>query len=182
MSSFRGPDQLAESATCLVADASVLINLIHSARLDLLAAVVDSAVLVPREVVAEITRPEQATALEEAIRAGILRPISITAIEEIEIYAELETVMGKGEAACLAAASGRGCLVACDERGRLARAAQEVLGEGRVINTPGLFVLAIHHGELSIAQADAIKAHQEESRFTMRFESFADVVDGSAAP
>ena len=58
--------------------------------------------------------------------------------------------MGKGESACIAIAEQREWLVASDERGRFLRIAKERLGEGRILNTPGLFVLGIRAGLLSV--------------------------------
>lgn len=111
-----------------------------------------------------------------ALEASLLRQESSTDPGEIARYAELKRVMGKGEAACLAMAETRGWSIAADEGGRFARMARERLGEGRILNTPGILVLAILAELLSVDEADALKARLEENRFTMAFRSFRDVL------
>ena len=88
--------------------------------------------------------------------------------------------MGRGEAACLSMAEQRGWLAAVDERGRFLRLARERLGEGRILNilnTPGILLLAIHAGLVSVDEADVLKARLETHRYRMRFDSFRDVLD-----
>jgi hypothetical protein len=84
--------------------------------------------------------------------------------------------MGQGEAACLAMAESRGWIVASDERRRFRREVFSRLGEGRLVTTPGLFVLAIRVGRLSVDEADQMKAVLEQHRFRMTFGSFRDVI------
>ena len=61
-------------ATRIVAvDASVLINLIRAGRLSLLGAIAGRRFVVPEQVVEEVSHPEQAAALDHAIRAGHVR-------------------------------------------------------------------------------------------------------------
>ena len=85
--------------------------------------------------------------------------------------------MGRGEAACLSMAEQRGWLVAVDERGRFLRMARERIGEDRILNTPGILLLAIHTGLLSVDEADVLKARLETHRYRMKFDSFRDVLD-----
>ncbi|HYQ83644.1 MAG TPA: hypothetical protein VEP28_06525, partial [Rubrobacter sp.] len=66
-------------------------------------------------------------------------------------------------------------LLASDEKRRLLREAGDRLGPGRVLNTPGLFVLAIRGGLMTIEEADAAKLVLERHRFRMRFSSFRDL-------
>lgn len=164
------------STTVVVADTSVLINFIHARRLHLFGVLNDFRFVVAEQAVEEVTRPEQAEALEDAIRSGHVEPETSTDIAEIGLYTELRHILGRGEAASLAMAEFRGWLLACDEKGRFLREARERLGENRLINTPGLIVLAIRGGHLSVQQADEIKGVLEMRRFKMPFESFADVV------
>jgi hypothetical protein len=84
--------------------------------------------------------------------------------------------MGRGEAASLAFAVTRGSYVASDERRVFLREARQRLGEGRIIDTPGLPVLAIRRQKLTVDDADRAKATLETHRFTMRFDSFANVI------
>ena len=85
--------------------------------------------------------------------------------------------MGRGEAACLSMAEQRGWLVAVDERGRFLRMARERIGEGRILNTPGILLLAIRAGLLSVDEADGLKARLETHRYRMKFDSFRDVLN-----
>src|SRR5215470_3847723 len=77
-------------------------------------------------------------------------------------YAELRRIMGQGEAACLAMAAARGWMVASDERRWFRREAVAHLGEGRLVTTAGLLVLAIRAGFLSMEEADHTKAVLEQ--------------------
>jgi predicted nucleic acid-binding protein len=87
--------------------------------------------------------------------------------------------MGQGEAACLALAESRGWLIASDERRRFRREVFARLGEGRLVTTAGLFVLAIRAGILTVEEADQMKAVLEQRRFRMTFASFRDVLSES---
>lgn len=161
----------------VVLDASVLINLIHAGRLDLLAKIEGYEFVVPEQVVAlEITYPDQARVLAEGLERGWVRREESTDTAEIALYAELAGVMGKGEAACLAVAACRGWMVGCDEGGRFRREAVARLGRERLVNTPGIIVLAIRRGLLSVEEADAIKDVLKERRYVMPFASFRDVL------
>jgi predicted nucleic acid-binding protein len=161
----------------VVLDASVVINLIHAGRLDLLGNIEGYEFVVPEQVIAlEVTYPEQAQALSAALEAGWVRRVESTDTVEIGLYAELSAVMGKGEAACLAMAAHRGWMVACDEGRRFRRQAEACIGRDRVVNTPGLIVLAIRRGLLSIEEADGIKDVLAQHRYVMPFASFRDLV------
>ena len=70
----------------VVADTNVLINLIHSGRLDLLGALTAFEFVVPDHVVAEITVPAQRQALEIALTRRALRQESITDPGELATY------------------------------------------------------------------------------------------------
>ncbi len=160
----------------VVTDATVLINLIHVGRLGLLGALDDYEFVVPPEVEAEVSDPAQAAALAGAFDAGHIARVSFTGTAELEVYADLVQAIGMGEAACLAMAEVQGWYVASDERRRFLRLAGERLGPGRVVNTAGIFVLAIRAGLLSVEAADNDKRALEGRRFKMRFTSFRDVL------
>jgi predicted nucleic acid-binding protein len=164
-------------ARTVVLDASVVINLIHAGRLDLLGKIDGYEFVVPEQVIAlEVTYPEQAKALSAALEAGWVRRVESTDTVEIGLYAELSAVMGKGEAACLAMAAHRGWMVACDEGGRFRREAEVRIGRGRIVNTPGIIVLAIRRGLLSIEEADRIKDVLAQHRHVMPFASFRELL------
>jgi predicted nucleic acid-binding protein len=166
----------APSEKVIVTDQNVLINLIHVGRLDLLSALSDFRFVVPDHVVTEITTPEQRQQLQAALARHDLHQESLTAPQELALYTELHRFMGQGEAACLAMAESRGWIVASDERRRFRREVFSRLGEGRLVTTPGLFVLAIRVGCLSVNEADQMKAVLEQHRFRMTFGSFRDVI------
>ncbi len=160
----------------VLTDTSVLINFLHVGLLSLLGALAGFDFVLPVEVRREVRHPEQAEALEEAIQRGSLKQIEITEPAEMDLLAKFTEVMGLGEAACLAVAESRGWLLASDERGRFARIAAKRLGQGRMVNTPGLLLLAIQQGHLTVAEADRVKAKLEKHRFKMKFGSFGDLV------
>jgi predicted nucleic acid-binding protein len=161
----------------VVLDASVVINLIHAGRLDLLAKIEGYEFVVPEQVIVrEVTYPAQAEALAEGLEQGWLRREESTGMAEIALYAELAGLMGKGEAACLAIAATRGWIVGCDEGGRFRREAMARVGRERLVNTPGIMVLAIRRGLLSVEEADSIKDVLARHRYMMPFASFRDVM------
>jgi predicted nucleic acid-binding protein len=163
-------------ARVVVADANVVINLIHAGQFALLGALPGYEFAIPEDVVSEITDPGQRRVLEAAPPAGRLRRETVADPQELARYAEFRGIMGKGEAACLALAECRGWLIASDEKRPLRREVERRLGPGRLITTPGLFVLGIRGGVLSIEEADRAKALLEQRRFRMPFRSFRDVV------
>jgi len=160
----------------VVTDANVIINLIHAGHLALLGALPSYEFVVPEDVVGEITDPAQQEALAAAIAEGHVRQETITAPSELTRYAQLRQVVGRGEAACLALAESRGWLIASDEKRRFRREVLASLGPGRLVTTPGLFVLAIRAGVISVEQADHAKAVLEGNRFRMGFKSFREVI------
>lgn len=164
----------------VVTDANVLINLIHAGRLELLGAVSGYRFVVPEQVVAEVSVPAQRARLADALGQGLLRQEAL-GVEALALYGELRSVMGRGEAACLAAAHGKAWWVASDEKGPFRREALARLGQGRLVTTPGLFVLAIRAGVLTVDEADEAKAILERNRFRMKFRSFRELLGSRVA-
>jgi predicted nucleic acid-binding protein len=161
----------------VVTDANILINLIHAGRLDLLGALAAFEFVVPDHVVSEITVPVQRQALEISLTRGDLRQESITDPRELATYAELRRIMGSGEATCLAMAEARGWLIASDEKRRFRHEVIARLGEGRLVTTAGLLVLAIRAGVISVEEADEVKELLQRHRFRMAFKSFRELLD-----
>jgi predicted nucleic acid-binding protein len=155
----------------VVADAGVLINLIHVDALELLGRLVRFEFVVIEHVAQEITHPDQAAALAEAVRQGWIRRESLDRPEGLEAFADLLRVIDRGEAASLAWAAIEGAAVACDDR-RACREATARLGAGSILTTPGLLLAAVRDGLLTVDEADAMKTTLEARRFTMPFRSF----------
>lgn len=165
------------STKIVAVDASVLINLIHVNRLDILATLGGFEFVMPQQAAEEVSNPKQARILARALEEGEIRKEPSTDPVELAVYAELRQVMGRGEAACLAMAQVRGWMVASDEKGRFLTEARERLGEGHFLNTPGILLLAIRQGVISVQEADRLKEVLERHRFKMTFDSFADLLD-----
>jgi len=160
----------------VIADTSVIINLCHTGHLPLLGNTPRFEFWIPDEVIVEVTNPDQQRAVAETFAAGALNRYSISSLEELASFAELRQILGTGEAACLAVAENRNWLVACDERRVFLREARKRLGEDRIVNTAGLYVLWIRAGMISVVEADAAKSVLANHRFSLAFASFRDVI------
>jgi predicted nucleic acid-binding protein len=158
----------------VLVDANVLINLAVVDRLDLLGALAGLDFRVPQEVLSEVIREK--ARVDGALRHGYLQEMLLGEVEELAFFVELRRVMGLGEAACLALAVHRKALVASDEKRVFRREAEARLGPGRILNTPGLLLLGIRRGILTIKEADELKAELERQRFRMKFASFRELV------
>ena len=158
----------------VITDTSILINLGHTGHTHLLGGTPGFRFLVSDEVLAEIADPEQSGIVETTVAEGAAEKTSIESPEELAIYAKLTQILGSGESACLALASSCGWLVACDEKRVFLREAQSRIGEGRLLNTPGLYVLWIRRGLLTLVEAHAAKLTLEAKRFKMAFTSFLE--------
>jgi len=160
----------------VVTDTSILINLFHTGHLNLLGQLPGFHFVIPDEVISEVTQAEQVSLVEDALSRGVIFRESIADPEELEIFGDLSQILGIGEAACLALAQSRGWIVASDERRVFLREAQSRLGSGRILNTPGLYLLCIRGGLITVEDADAAKATLEQRRFRMVFASFRDLL------
>lgn len=160
----------------VVADANIIINLIHVSSLGLLPQLAGYEFVVPGEVIREVIQPDQALVLRSSLGSGHLREVTIEDLATLHLFAELTAVMGAGEAACLGLAQTRGWLLASDEKGIFRREAVARLGSGRIVNTAGLLVLAIRAGVMTVEEADRIKHRLEQHRFRMGFTSFREVI------
>jgi predicted nucleic acid-binding protein len=171
-----GPTTPVLRTRVVATDANIVINFIHVGMLSDLPAMVGMDFVVTDEVYQEITRAEQRKALDATLAAEAWTRESLTKPEAIELFATLAVTMGRGEAASLALAVTRGCLVGSDERKAFLREARQRLGPGRIVNTPGLLVLGIQRGTLTVADADRAKAVLEGRNFKMPFGSFAELM------
>lgn len=166
----------ARDRSAVVCDTSVLLNFLVLDRIDLLAEHPRYRFHLPEEVRLEVAVPLEAERLERCLREGAIEILRLQTIEDLTRFAELDRVLGRGEAAAIAAAAARRWLVAIDERGRALRAARECVGATRIVNTPGILLASIRAGDLEIAQADKLKAELETKRFRMRFGSFRELL------
>ena len=141
----------------VVTNANVLINLIHIDRLDLLGALASYEFVVPPEVEAEIRVPDYSRALARAFDADHIRRRAFTSTDELVLYAEHTHVIGRGEAACLAMAEVQGWYVASDEQHKFLQLVKARLGTGHILNTLGLFELAIRANVITTEEADEDK-------------------------
>ena len=85
-------------------------------------------IVVTEHVRREVSYPDQAAELAEAIAAGDIDEIQVTDPVELEIFAKLSAVLGSGESACIAVAANRGWVVAMDELGRARKEVHERVG------------------------------------------------------
>lgn len=160
----------------LYSDTNVVINLTHIARLDLFGRLTGYEVVVPDHVRQELTREDQRRALDDAVARGYCRIESITNLEALQVFAELRTVIGSGEAACLVLAERTGGIVLSDEKRRFRREVEWRIGLERLMGTADLFLLAIRSGLISVEEADRYKETLEQNRFRMPFASFRDLI------
>lgn len=163
-------------ARVVVGDANVLINLCHVNHLAILERLSGFSFEISDDVDAEIIHADHRRKIDDLFSRGLVQRASLASVAELATYADLRTVMGSGEASCIAIAESRGWLLASDERRAFLREVRGRLGEGRLVTTPGLFVMAIRAGLLTVADADDAKRALENHRFIMRFTSFAELI------
>lgn len=96
----------------LVVDTNIMISLIQGGQLEILGQLRGYKVVIPDEVVKEVTNADQAATLTEALNTGVLMQEPVSGIAELELFSEYISQMGRGEAACLAIATNRGCYLA----------------------------------------------------------------------
>ncbi|MGA9241116.1 MAG: hypothetical protein WBW03_03965 [Silvibacterium sp.] len=157
-------------------DACILINLLRVHRLDLLGAVPPYVFFVPTEALGEITYPDQQRELTEALDRGWIQAARLDSIDELQVFAKANQQLGSGESACLALAEGRNWILGTDDS-KGAKWKKVISAPGiKVLNTPGILLLAIRQGVLTVKQADEIKASLEVNRVRMGFASFQDLM------
>lgn len=161
----------------VASDANVLINLVIAKRMDLLRALPLYDFIAPLEVIEEVTNPAQRAALEKALSDELLKRYEIKSVAELEAFSELRSIMGRGEAACLAVAQTNKWMIASDEKRAFRREAIRRLGEKSILTTPMIFFLGIRERAVTLRDADAAKKVLEQNRFRMAFASFREVVE-----
>jgi predicted nucleic acid-binding protein len=160
----------------VLVDANVLLNFALVDRLDLLGALSDLDFRAPEEVMAEILKQPARSRVEASILSGHVGETSLTDVAELVLFSELRQIMGMGEAACLALAASQRAWIASDEKRVFRKEAEARLGPGSILNTPGLLLLGIRRGLLTVEEADGLKTALEAKKFRMKFGSFRDLV------
>jgi len=160
----------------VLTDTNVLLNLAFVDRLDLLGALPDLGFCAPREVLDEVLGPRERALVESALAGGVLHEVVLEGSEPLRLFAELLQIMGRGEAACIALAAHLRGWVASDEKRAFRREAERCLGPGAILNTPGLFILAIRRNLIGLDEADRMKEVLERHRFKMTFASFSELL------
>ena len=163
-----------KGASNVACDACVLINFLNVGRIGILGELPQYRFWIPDAVDDEVTKPEQRRGLDTAYRQQIVYPADAPRIEEIRVFTRLTRSMGKGEAACLAAAQCRGWMLASDEKGKFKTMAVKGIGQERIIGTAGILRAAIRNGSITVSQADEIKDDMEGHAFKMSFRSFSE--------
>jgi predicted nucleic acid-binding protein len=157
-------------------DTCIVINLLRVGRLDLFSVLPPYVFNLPPEVIAEIEQPDQRQAVEDALRLGWIRETKLEDTAELQTYARAIAQLGKGESACIALAERRGWILGTDDS-KGAKWKKVISAPGiQVLNTPGILLLAIRKGVLTVEQANEIKDALERTRFRMGFASFRDIL------
>lgn len=160
----------------VASDACILINFAIVNRLDVLGKIAGYHFHVTQEVLDEIEDSDQRERVNEALRDGVLQLTTLSNPNELDTFAQQNELLGKGESSCLALVQHRQWVLGTDES-KGAKWLQVINAQkGHILNTPGIILLAIRVGILSIQEADAIKATLEGRRFKMSFKSFADLI------
>lgn len=161
----------------VVCDSCVLINFFNGECSGLLCNRGDCQIVITEHVKGEITEQWQIEILENLLSQGGIQQIEVTDPAELEIFAELVAVLGRGEAAAIAVAQNRGWVIATDETGRTKREIISRIGRERLLTTPDLILRSIRAGVISVTRADEIKLRMEQRRFKMAFGSFQELVE-----
>ncbi|MFZ2055017.1 MAG: hypothetical protein WAU81_12590 [Candidatus Aminicenantales bacterium] len=156
-------------SVALIVDANSLIDLIKLGALISVAQLAEYQFLIIDEVVNEIRRPEQAGILQEAIRRGLISKVSISTLNELELFAKLQTVLDLGEAASLAYASINRCLFLSDETQRaFMREVRAHIGEKRLVRTHTVLAVAIKRQKLGLSALKAEVEKLKKTAYTLR--------------
>ncbi len=162
--------------TIVVADASVVINLLHVERLETMTRLLGTRFTLPEEVIAEVVHQEQRAALQAILDSGAIDRCSLDALSGSATLVELRDTLGLGELACLALAEQHGWTIAADERGRFKREALSRVGKDRLLRTQDLLLRAIRQQLMTVDEADKDKETLATKRCVMRFGSFRDLL------
>lgn len=153
-----------------------MINFLIIERMDILKMLSQYRFIVLDAVDVEITKPRQRRHMDIAYREQIVYRADRPSISELAVFKDLTQDMGRGEAACLAAAQERGCMLASDEKKAFRRIAVERIGKNRIIGTENILVIAIKNDSITVSDADQVKEKLEQAGYKMSFSSFSRFV------
>lgn len=161
--------------TDVACDTCVLINFLIIKRMDILKMLPQYRFIVLDAVDVEITKQSQRNHMVTAYSEQIVYKADRPSVSELVLFEKLTRDMGKGEAACLAAAQERGCMLASDEKKAFRRIAVERIGENRIVGTESILVAAIKNGSITVRDADKAKEKLEQASYKMSFSSFCQL-------
>jgi predicted nucleic acid-binding protein len=160
-------------APAIVIDTSVLLNFVRIERVDLLECL-KTPLLMPADVLTEVTRAEHRMVVNQAIADGILMVETISAFAEVALFADLARGgrLGPGERATLAVALARGITAAVQDRPAHAELRRRDK-QASVVTTEDIVRHAIHAGVIAVPAADALLLEwRARHRFASRLTTF----------
>ncbi len=114
---------------------------------------------------------------QQALDRGWIQETRLEEVLELQIFTRANEQLGSGESACIALAEARNWVLGTDDS-KGTKWKRVISAPGiRILNTPGILLLAIRQKVLTVQQADEIKTVLEENRFRMGFNSFQDLVN-----
>ena len=162
-----------KGSTPIVLDTSVLLNFVKIGRIELLAQLGTSVVLLD-QVLDEVRHPEQKEAVEDAVAAGILDLQSVRNPAEVALFAELRADgrLGAGECAVLAVALTRNWVAGLQDR-RARVEGQRRRKDLALCQTEDLVLKLIRTGHLTLEEADGFLVEwATQHHFKPRLTSF----------
>ena len=162
-----------QGSATIVLDTSVLLNFVNIGRLELLGQL-DTAIMLPDQVLDEIRRPRQREVVEDAVAAGILDLQSIRNPVEVALFANLRAGgrFGAGECAVLTVALTRHWVAGLQDR-RARLEGQRRRKDLAFCQTEDLVLKLIRAGPLTVEQADGFLVEwATQHRFKSRLTSF----------
>jgi predicted nucleic acid-binding protein len=167
-----------QSRASAIIDSSTLINFLTVDRGDLLERNPRYRFFITEHVRGEITAayPDEVARLEALVAHGGVEETSVSALNELRVFARLAATnrLGPGECACIAAASERGLVLVIDDR-RATREARSLSPNLPILDTQSLMLDLIRDRVIDVVVADQIKhAWETEHHFRLPFASFAE--------
>ena len=166
---------MTETNLDVATDTSLLLNFLRIDRADILGALTGFRFHVLNHVVNEVTKEPHVSRLQTALAQNYVTQFVLTDLEAIADYAALRAKLGDGEAATIASAGYLQWVVGLDEKGRARREAAARVGTHNLLNTPGILVLAVRTGLLTLDIAEQIRLDLARYRYQIK-SSIADLL------